>query len=177
MTEELQGRLAGKKSIPGGCHSPNPRPAHHCNSCGKDFGGNYCAEPTYIRELLFCISGYMGISECVHLDVQKYGKILRYSPQVFLNEVDRKLGNSKVSLFPVEEKWNDFNGDLLSCYFMDWKRSYFNPDVLDGTQWELTVTFDNGITVVRDGSNDYPPHWKKLIQTFRKYGVPLLRNR
>jgi hypothetical protein len=46
---------------------------------------------------------------------------------------------------------------------------------LDGTQWELNVTFDNGTTIKRYGSNAYPPHWKKLIATFHKYGLPIIR--
>lgn len=107
---------------------------------------------------------------------QKYGKILRYvASDSHYIDIKSELADCNIFLIPVGHKWAEFNKDLLRCYFIDWKSRYINQNVLDGTQWELNVTFDNGTTIKRYGSNAYPPHWKKLIATFHKYGLPIIR--
>ena len=67
------------------------------------------------------------------------------------------------------EEWNNFVGELYRCYLTDWKKRYVDQNVLDGTQWELDVTFGDKAVMKRHGSNAYPPHWKKLLSTFKKY--------
>jgi len=173
MTQELQDKLDKKEVVLGGCRISTSAPTHHCNSCGKDFGGSYFAEPAFIKELYFYVGGYFGPCNWVYLHSEKFGKVLRYTTSnIYANDIESDLPNSNIFTIPIDNKWVEFNKDLLRCYFIDWEDSYVDMDILDGTQWKLTVTFDNGITIRRGGSNAYPPHWKKLIKTFHKYGLP-----
>jgi len=50
------------------------------------------------------------------------------------------------------------------------EQHYVDKNVLDGTQWELTIDFAEAKKLRRYGSNDYPPHWKKLLAVFKTYG-------
>mgnify|MGYP000843569679 FL=1 len=176
MTQELQDKLDKKEVVLGGCCIAIPSPTHHCNSCGKDFGGNYFIKPTFVKELYFYVGGYFGTSHWVYLHEQKYGKILRYvASDSHYIDIKSELADCNVSSIPVGHKWDEFNKDLLKCYFIDSKSRYINQNVLDGTQWELNITFDNGTRIKRYGSNAYPPHWGKLVATFHKYGLPKIK--
>jgi hypothetical protein len=59
MMQELQDKLDKKEVVLGGCRIVAPSPTHHCNACGKDFGGIYFTGPTFVRELYF----YLGLAE------------------------------------------------------------------------------------------------------------------
>ena len=49
----------------------------------------------------------------------------------------------------------------------EWKHSYDDPYICDGTQWELIITFNNGRrTTTWSGSNAYPPDFDKLEEFF-----------
>lgn len=136
---------------------------------------NYFAEPTFVREL-YLHRRFFGISHWEYLLKEKYGRILRYvfSDNHYIG-FKSELAECNISTIPVGNKWVEFNKDLLRCYFIDWESRYFKQYVLDETQWELNVTFDNGITIKRYSSNAYPPHWKKLIAMFHKYRLSIIR--
>ncbi len=176
MTQELQDKLDKKEIVLGGCCIEIPTPSHHCNTCRKDFGGSYFAEPTFIKELYFYVGGFFGTSHWIYLNTEKLGKTLRYafSDGCGIDIKAECADCNNITLIPIEEKWIEFNNDLLRCYFIDWKSRYIDRNILDGTQWELNVTFDNGTTIKRYGSNAYPPHWKKLITMFHKYDLPII---
>jgi hypothetical protein len=142
----------------------------------KTLGAIILRKPTFVGVLYFYVGGYFGTSHWVYLHKEKYGKMLRYasSNRDYIN-IKSDLADCNISTIPISNKWAEFNKDILRCYFIDWKSCYINQNVLDGTQWELSVTFDNGTTIERFGSNAYPPHWKKLIATFHKYGLPLIK--
>ena len=37
-----------------------------------------------------------------------------------------------------------------------WAKDYSDPTVLDGTQWELEITYKDGKTRKYEGSNNFP---------------------
>lgn len=51
---------------------------------------------------------------------------------------------------------------------MSGKKYYYNPDVLDGTQWNLEVKFINEVKVLKYGGSNYFPddfaRFKKFIK-------------
>lgn len=174
MTLELAQKLDKQEIVLGGCCIPLPHPTHHCNTCEKDFGGSYFAEPTFIKELYFFVGGFFGPSHSLYLNTEKFGQKLKYA--VFSDGYGFDIraddyDGSEDTIISLEDKWEEFNKDLLRCYIIDWKETY-ELSACDGTQWELEVTFDNGSSLRRDGSNDFPPHWDKLLKLFSKYEVP-----
>ena len=54
-------------------------------------------------------------------------------------------------------------------YLHEWKKNYNDPNVLDGTQWELEIKLDGRRKSTYSGSNDYPSYWKELIEMFRPF--------
>jgi hypothetical protein len=169
MSLELAEKLENREIVLRGCCMPVPHPTHHCTSCEKDFGGSYFAEPTCIKELYFYVGGYFGPSHRVYCNTEESGKLLSY--EGFPGN-DGYIGRTTdwLNHVSLEDRWEEFNADLLRCYIIDWKETY-EIEACDGTQWELTVTFDNGTTIHRHGSNDFPPHWNKLLRLFSKYGL------
>ena len=63
--------------------------------------------------------------------------------------------------FPVSRK--AFINGLKRIHIGEWKRDYCDPDVMDGTQWELTFYFsDKHRKVEISGSNAYPYNFDDL---------------
>ena len=178
ITPEFKERLASKEIMFSDRKYSGISPTSHCNLCKKDFGGNYFAEPTYVSKLYFYAGGPGSRSHWVYLNVETNGRVLKYaasSGPVIDIKSEKADETIEYKYIALDECWLQFNKDLLNCYFINWKQSYFNNDVTDGIQWNLEVTFDNGKIVKRFGSNDFPPHWRKLLKLFQKYGLPDIR--
>lgn len=62
-----------------------------------------------------------------------------------------------VSIEPSEEAWAAFWDTLERIGAWSWERSYFDPDTLDGTQWEVKIQLGRK-RLKSDGSNSYPPN-------------------
>ncbi|GAB6174529.1 hypothetical protein JCM15765_40070 [Paradesulfitobacterium aromaticivorans] len=73
------------------------------------------------------------------------------------------------------DQWMGFIHNLFRCYITDWKQRYVDKNILDGTQWELTIEFEKGNKLRKYGSNGYPPHWKKMLAVFKKYGFETIK--
>jgi hypothetical protein len=50
----------------------------------------------------------------------------------------------------------------------EWKKKYVDPYVLDGTQWSLKIKMRGKRKRTYEGSNDYPPYWRALLNTFKE---------
>ena len=56
-----------------------------------------------------------------------------------------------------------FLNRLRELHIEDWKSKYIDPDILDGTQWDLEICFSDGykpVTIV--GSNAYTTKYAEL---------------
>lgn len=65
----------------------------------------------------------------------------------------------------------DFLCEFRELHIGEWRRSYdterFGYEVLDGTQWEFSIEYNNGRkTFTSNGSNAYPYNFKKLTDLF-----------
>lgn len=69
-----------------------------------------------------------------------------------------------------KREWDALMRTLFDRLFVhEWKKSYVNPCVLDGTQWGLTLVFPDGKEWEIHGSNAYPPLWDAFYRRFHKY--------
>jgi len=60
-----------------------------------------------------------------------------------------------------------FREGLMSVGILNWDLEYIDSDILDGTQWDVTiVTTEKNIEVV--GSNKYPEKWTMFCQLIRE---------
>ena len=59
---------------------------------------------------------------------------------------------------------NDFLSDFVDIHVENWNTRYDNNGILDGTQWGLTVEYEDGQTDEFYGSNEYPDNFDKLLE-------------
>ncbi len=65
------------------------------------------------------------------------------------------------------KEWQDILDKLYrDLHIQEWKRKYVDPKILDGTQWDLTITLANGRKKEYYGSNAYPPNWGEVEKLF-----------
>ena len=71
--------------------------------------------------------------------------------------------------YPMSKE--EFLDGIRALHIGEWRSNYnprrFGYEVLDGTQWELNITFSDGskrLTVY--GSNAYPYNFSKLLELF-----------
>ena len=58
---------------------------------------------------------------------------------------------------------DDFISGIKAFHIGEWKRTYNDPLILDGTQWELDIYYNNGRRPVKiSGSNAYPYNFEDL---------------
>ena len=67
---------------------------------------------------------------------------------------------------PLEysDEWVDFIEGLKRLHIGEWNHKYYNYNVLDGTQWELTISWGPELTRTYYGSNKYPYNFDKLLE-------------
>lgn len=62
-------------------------------------------------------------------------------------------------------KKDEFISDLKEIHIGEWKKNYVDPYVLDGTQWELEISFDNERKPLKfSGSNAFPYNFSDLTE-------------
>lgn len=56
-----------------------------------------------------------------------------------------------------DERWTGFRTALDKARVWKWKNRYENPDIMDGTQWNLKIGYPD-TSISSAGSNAFPPH-------------------
>jgi hypothetical protein len=152
-----------------------------CRECGKSFGGGVTPGGNLrndIKSFLFCIGGFNGTNHFVYVDSDGANPYMRYvRSEGYLNiDIRDKIPEEYYALEGVDIKeenwqdklWNIFNEELLKCNVDYWAESYSDNEILDGTQWQVVMEY-KGEKLIRQGSNEYPPAWKKFMRVMRKY--------
>ena len=110
-----------------------------------------------IDKIVFSIGGFFDGYETrtVLLD----GEAVRMTVTHSLHPEEREIA---LSLTKTE-----FLNRLRELHIEGWKSKYIDPDILDGTQWELEIYFSDGYKPVTiAGSNAYPDNFAELERLF-----------
>ena len=108
--------------------------------CGSWY--NYFMET--IETLNFFIGGFSGDYEKI---VWQNDKLYHFFERSFLEE-DFTI--------PSTKDWDEFWDTVDTLKVWSWRKDYNNDDVLDGTQWELTIKREGRRKRRIFGSNAYP---------------------
>jgi hypothetical protein len=100
------------------------------------------------EKLNFSIGSAFG-GEGPQLEYAKEMVTCYHRPPVFGNR--HKVAERR----PTREDWLQFWHGLDKIGIKKWQEHYMNPDVLDGTSWDLEIVF-RGQRIVSAGSNSYP---------------------
>ena len=92
----------------------------------------------------------------------RIGGLLRTSYAVkwqngFLNYSASKDGKmiDSAKIIPSPDQWKEFRNTLDRLDVRKWHDDYYNPNIFDGTQWSLEITYlDFNLKI--NGSNSYP---------------------
>ena len=174
--ETHEAALSGELEL-GGCEMSLEKPRRHCKHCHKDFGG-IVYDYIQFHYFEFSLSSFFGNGQRYFADIRQ--KCLRsiavegsFSPQL------RTLKNTETAKFVRNlksykeqiidsELWNSLSNGLESLELPYWQKSYSNPLILDGEQWELKLKFKNRRVLVWSGSNAYPPYYRDLLNLVDK---------
>ena len=183
--EEMVKKLDSGKWVLGGCcissievnsQEVDTMPMRKCNDCRKDFA----AEPLLIswknnsaedyRDIVtgikFSVGGYFGGFTVITIRKNDRGALVRVQKTLSPEE------HSERQIRPA--KWQSIVNTLYGqMYLHEWRKSYDNPYVLDGTQWELDISLTRNRKRTYFGSNAFPPYWKELLKIFREYAKGL----
>lgn len=96
------------------------------------------------------IGGFTGASYRVSL-IDKDTLLYEMNPQTFTTAEGTR--REKVKVTPAD--WETFRKKLEAANIWSWKSEYLDPNVLDGTVWQLKIAYPEQEQTSR-GSNAYP---------------------
>ena len=153
------------------CGSKDTQPGK-CNVCKREFGSlpllknNRTGQMEDLRDIVtgirFSEGGFFGGFTNITISRNGKGALVRAEQTLPMVEVSKGI-----QITPV--RWRNLLDRLYTrMYLHEWKRSYHNPNILDGNQWELEIRLTHGRRRTYSGSNAYPPYWTELRKLFRQ---------
>ena len=171
FNEEMFHRMKNEQLYLGGCCISDDDPLYHCFECGKNVGSppiliskrgkeDYRDIVTAVR---FNDGGFFGGYDEVTIKKTDSGIIADISPNF-----QRDFEGGQRTL--AEKEWTKLL-DRLFCklYVHEWKKQYYNSDIMDGEQWELEIRLTGRRVRNYSGSNEFPAYWNELQRTFRPF--------
>jgi hypothetical protein len=146
-------------------------PKRLCNVCGRVFGApplliakDYSSAEDYrdiVVEIRFKVGGFFQGWKELTVRKTKHGAHAEWSVIP-----DFRTGKRDLS----QKEWESLLDDLYAkMYLHEWKKSFVDPHVMDGEQWELSIRLTGGRQRNYHGSNAYPPYWEALIKQFKPF--------
>ena len=142
----------------GGCLISEDSPQYHCNKCGEKWTADEAIDAAYkeVIGLKASVGGYFEGYYDVMISFQD--KKLTWNYSLDGESFEKEL---------IDEEISTFISGLKIANLLNWKRRYEEPDILDGTQWEVEIIREKR-NLNRSGSNKFPDEWEcfcVLIQT------------
>ena len=113
-----------------------------------------------ITKLFFEEGGFFGVPEFGEIDL--LNKTFKYSKGI----LDSERSGSAVKNDLNEEQIKSLQERIADLHLEDWQDEYSDNDILDGTQWSLKISFDNGKSKEIFGSNKYPDNFEAMKKLF-----------
>ncbi len=140
-----------------------------CLNCSETFGikvsDSALGPEIHCDSFYFSNGGFFGGYQFVKVEQKDgYAELIVGSP--YGNTEDREDVRFRIML----SEWHDIKTTLFYDFFvLSWKDAYHDPDILDGTQWELRLEFDDRATVEKSGSNAFPALYDDLVDYLKPY--------
>lgn len=112
----------------------------------------------YISEIEFSIGGYLTETQIYRADLS--GDDVRITSSSSFTDTENEIAIS-------DDDKEFFFERLRDLYIGEWRKKYIKPHILDGTQWQLTIKYNNGKPQAKHyGSNAYPYSFEGLCDLF-----------
>lgn len=139
-------------------------PSRVCTRCGQRFRGEYTPAFSDLVSIDFSVGGYFGPNYRVVVKSIEGNKYIFYARSSYGLPHDF---NQRMSL--DDGQWDAVARELTRMEIPCWKKDYFDHDILDGIQWDLSLRFSSGLKLKKFGSNAFPVYWDKFLQLLHKY--------
>ena len=182
FSEKFQKDLDNGKIVLGGCCITGFDPKKHCNDCGKDFASPAVFfaiekdEPIpyedTVTQVDFTYGGFFYGRKTISFKKTEAGADVIIGGIQFDRE-DPELPPEDAQI--TADEWYSLLDKLYNkMYLHEWVNEY-KPDgmIMDGIQWNLTVTLSSKEEIEYYGENEYPPYWTSLLRLLGKYGFKL----
>lgn len=88
-----------------------------------------------------------------------------YEVRWFRHKLRYRTDESQASVVPSVSDWETFWAALGKIGVWSWQASYDDPEICDGTQWEIEIDLGDGSHRVRcTGSNRYPRSFQQFLE-------------
>ena len=124
---------------------------YHCKDCGYEYNKDNVIDEIYskIINVKGCVGGYF--------QGHQYFEINLLSGEVFYSKEYKDRLNLMKTL--NKKQIGKLLQNLKTVNILNWNRNYIDKNIMDGTQWSLTIDV-NGRKREKIGSNMYPKEWK-----------------
>jgi len=82
-------------------------------------------------------------------------------------EYSHSLSDNMIKSLVTEDELKYLIKKVKELRVLDWDERYENNDILDGTQWDIELIYDDKKKSIY-GSNDFPKEWKKFCKVIEK---------
>lgn len=169
-SEKLQEEVNEKKVYIGGCDIIESPPSRHCYNCGKDVCYTYFAvDEAETTAIEFEIGDFFG--DCKKLVAEREG--CEFTGKYYYSTFPGDEPDIKIKL--TSKEYKDYVHGIYMTYIKEWNERYDNPDILDGTTWEITIRFSDGVEWRWSGCNAYPPLWEMFLSAVNSLALPDVR--
>ncbi|SDJ61876.1 hypothetical protein [Alkalibacterium thalassium] len=154
----------GQEETEENCGEAQAARKYICQVCDQSFGGTKDSPELHCDEVYFSHGGFFSGNQSLRIEERDgYADLTVSSP---FSETEG--GDVRFRIMLCE--WMVIKTTLFyDLFVMDWQEAYNDPTILDGTQWELKLTFDDRESVKSVGSNAFPALYDDLLELFTPY--------
>lgn len=135
-----------------------------CETCGKIFGLKSNKTMNECHTFYFTIGGFHeGFKSILIEERDSYADVTLTPPISVSIDGEMKL---RITL----NEWQAIKDTLFhELFLLSWDEEYYDPYILDGTQWELKLKFDDRKNYEISGSNVFPELFNDLLNYLNPY--------
>lgn len=156
----------------GGYEVPDPEPRYHCLDCGRDICYKVDEWEEHTKSFEFVIGRTPGDNFVLRLTRSVEGEsavveLTRY----WRGGPDREKTQSRAGAINRQGFEKYLKRIYRSC-ILEWEPEYNDFTVMDGTNWQVTLQYDDRDPVIITGRSAYPPLWKRFLRAVNSLEIP-----
>lgn len=135
-----------------------------CRTCEKTFGLRSSEWVSGCHTFYFTYGGFHGGFKTILIEERDGFADMTLIPPIGIS-IDGEM-KLRITL----NEWQAIKDTLFNDLFvLSWDEEYSDPDIMDGTQWDLKITFDNRKKFKTGGSNAFPERFDELLEYLDPY--------
>ena len=144
----------------------------------------YAQNDTAIESFFFKIGGFSEGKVVINIDgntkkltwvwAQSFPENLTQTKlETFIKEEKNYIQVKKSTL--TDKQLKALERELSNCKVKKWNNKYINRDIMDGTEWELRITFKDKTQLKSVGINKFPKQWEQFKKAVTEHTEQPLR--